>query len=572
MTDDGLIDGSAPSDASGDHAVLYEADTPTYDDTALVYGDGVVDYSAIDYSAIDSSAVDDTAIDYGGTPYTEMTTADPSSAIAFGDTSGLESGSTERAGCTAGLCPHPVAHPAETDWEQLVSAVPVEGQLGRFKPRCEGMSYPTDDDFRAAISAVRPLEPDAFSLQRLRTGWNEEVAAVIADWPRLLKTKLTALSAEWAGADFDAFTDQIDQTRALVQGILDDIDDAESELENREAAIYTLQGGDSGEIPYPAPLVGADGEWTNLVAVHVRPAWWHGDCITMTCEEAERALELGGADPKLATDVRAFIEQRTGGPLTAESAVSEVRVLAGEEARTSFEARITAELAGYAERQAAIDEAIGEKRAGQSEELASMATAGEDLPYPASADTAYMDTAAPVMEQPAAPVAPQATQDPTPVPPGGDGSVKTATAAEPEPEADAWETAPEDGEVSGGLAGGGGFGLGGGGGGIGGAASVATPAAIGTATGGAYGFGGATGGRFAAPTAPGAVPSGGAGPGGGAGGPRTAVVGGSRQQEADDRKRRTESNEDEDPEEEDLAFRETENVWGYVRPGDDPYI
>src|SRR5690606_20346804 len=127
------------------------------------------------------------------------------------------------------------------------------------------------------------------------------------------------------------------------------------------------------------------------------------------------------------TEVRAFIEERLGGPLTAESPLSEARVLAGEEAGTSFESRISAELAEYAERQAAIDETIEEKRAGQSEQLESMATAGEDLQCPESADPAYMDTEAPVMEQPAPPLPPQTTQDPTPVPPGGDGSVKTET-------------------------------------------------------------------------------------------------------------------------------------------------
>ncbi|MDA1359862.1 hypothetical protein O1R50_09525 [Glycomyces luteolus] len=554
MSDGGLIEGSAPGEGSGSEFVtVFEAGSAAESaDTGIGYEEAGLEYDSAPYD---------------GATYTEMESAAASSTIAFGDTSGLETAGAERAGCAAGSCPHPVAHPAETDWEQLASAVPVEGQLGRFKPFCEGMSYPTEDDFRAAVSAVRPIDPDAFSLQRLRTGWNDEVAAVIGDWPALIKTKLTALSTGWAGADFDAFADQTDQVRALLEGILDDVEAAAQELKHREEAIYTLQGGDSGEIPYPAPLVGAEGEWTNLVAIHVRPAWWHGDCIQMTCEEAERALELGGADPALAAEVRSFIEQKAGeaASTVVGAVVSESRVAAGEEAKSSFGSRISAELAAYAERQAAIDESIGEKRSGQSEQLASLQTAGADRPYPDSADGAYMDLEPPAMEQPAPPVPPQTTQDPTPVPPGGDGTV-----AQAEDATDPWETASAEGEVSGGLAsGGGGFG-GGMGGGLGAVPGGATVPTGGASAGSA--FGAAMPGGFTAPVTTGAAPSGGSG--GGSGGTRTAMVGGAPQQQqqaAEARKKQSKSEEDEEAEEEDLTFRETDFAWGYVRPGDDPY-
>jgi hypothetical protein len=545
----GLIEGSAPSsDAGSEYVTVFEADDTASADTALAYEDTGVVYED----------------PYDTTTYTEAEEATASSTIAFGDTSGLEATGSERAGCTAGTCPHPVAHPAETDWEQLASAVPVEGQLGRFKPFCEGMSYPTEDDFRAAVSAVRPIDPDSFSLQRLRTGWTEEVAAVIGDWPALIKTKLTALSTGWAGTDFDAFADQTDQARTLLEGILDDVEAAAQELKHREEAIYTLQGGDSGEIPYPAPLVGVDGEWTNLVAIHVRPAWWHGDCITMTCEEAEKALELGGANPALAGEVRSFIEQQAGETVasTAGAVVSQARVLAGEEAKKSFGSRITAELAAYTERQAAIDESIGEKRTGQSDELESLRHDGTDRPYPDSADAAYMDLESPEMEQPAPPVPPQTTQDPTPVPPGGDGSVKTENTTASS------TTAEEDQSLSGGLASGG---AGGGGfGGFGSGTAGGTVTAPASATGGGFGLGSTTAGAFTATGATGPAPSTGSSAGGGT---RTAVVGGPPQQQqaaADTRKKQGKSEEDE-AEEEDLTFRETDFAWGYVRPGDDPY-
>lgn len=562
MTDGGLIEGSAPSgDAGAEYVTTLEsgaaeADTADAGDTALVYDGGGAAYETTSYDpaypGYETGGYD--ASSYDTAVYTEPTA---SSEIAFGDTGASGGG---RAGCSAGACPHPVAHPAEIEWEQLVSAVPVEGQLGRFKPRCEGMSYPTEDDFRSAIAAVRPLDPDLFSLQRLRTGWTEEVAAVLAEWPGLMRTKLAALSSGWAGTDFDAFNEQADQAKALVQGVLDDIEAAAAELKNREEALYTLQGGDSGEIPYPAPMVGADGEWTSLVAIHVRPAWWHGDCILMGCEEAEQALRLGGADPALAAEVRAFIEERAGSA-AVDAVVSDVRLQAGEEAKTTFASRISAELAGYAERHAAIDESISEKLGGQSEQLSAMRTAGADRPCPDSADPSYMDLASPAMEQPAPPVTPQATQDPSPVPPGGDGTVKTENATE---SAAVQESA--GGEVSGGLAGGGGGAFGSAGGFTGG--GTVAPGGSLPGMGGGPGFTGAAPVGFAPGATTGPVAPGGSGASVGAA--RGAVV---NQQTAEARKKNEKSEEDEESQEqEDLLFRETGNVWGYVRPGDDPYI
>ncbi|MCC3764677.1 hypothetical protein K3N28_16590 [Glycomyces sp. TRM65418] len=486
--------------------------------------------------------------------------------IAFGDASALDSGA--RAGCS-GACPHPVAHPAEEDWVHLVSAVPVEGQRDRFTPRCEGMAYPTEADFRAAVGAVRPEDADAFSSQRLRSGWTDEVASVAGTWPERLKSKLAALSEGWAGEDFDAFAAQADQARALVEGALDDIEATVAELERRETAIYTLQGGDSGEIPYPAPMVGIEGEWSNLVALHVRPAWWHGECITMTCEEAEKALELAGADTGLATEVREFIEERVGANLLGlGSPVSDVRALAGEEAREVFTDRVGAELAAYVERRAAIDEAIAEKRAGQSEELAAVRTTSEVRPYPSSADVSHMDMMAPEAERPAAPVAPRTTENPSPVPPGGDGSASETGASTTDESP--WDDAEDDdGATSGGLASGG-PGSGGPGG-----------------TGGSFGSGGGTG-RVGGVTTPGGtVPQGlfgpavtGATPGtaastSGTSGTRTGTVQGP-QGGAPGRSGKAPANTGDDEKDGEAkpdgpARRETGNVWGYVKPNEDPY-
>ncbi|MEU6248091.1 hypothetical protein [Glycomyces sp. NPDC047010] len=482
--------------------------------------------------------------------------------IAFG---GTASGDGGRSGCTAGDCPHPVAHPAEEDWVQLASAVPVEGQSGRLKPRCEGMAYPTEADFRAAVNAVRPQDADAFSLQRLRNGWTGEVGERVASWPERMRSKLAALAEGWAGDDFDALAEQADAARALVEGVLDDVEATAAELERRESAIYTLQGGDSGEIPYPAPLVGVEGEWSELASLHVRPAWWQGDCIQMTCEEAERALELAGADAGLATEVREFIEERVGEGLSGLGAlVADVRSAAGLEAKEVFGERVAAEFAAYGERQAAIDESIAAKRDGQSEELAAVQATGSDRPFPSTADTSSMDLAAPEAEQPSVPVAPQAVEDPSPVPPGGDGSVRE--------EETPWEPADDDEQVSGGLAsgtgGGGGFGPGGAqGSGFGGrGAAVAVAGGPGGAPQGLFG-------PAVAPTPTTAAAASAAKGGGlfGPAGPQAAAAKDADRKGKGDKDRDCDGEDAAEEEPPQLSRRETGNVWGYIRPNEDPY-
>ena len=79
----------------------------------------------------------------------------------------------------------------------------------------------------------------------------------------------------------------------------------------------------------------------------------------------------------MAGEVREFVEERVGQRLAGLGAVvSEVRVLVGEEVKEVFAERVAAELAAYVERQAAIDEAIAEKRDGQSAELSALRASG----------------------------------------------------------------------------------------------------------------------------------------------------------------------------------------------------
>src|SRR5699024_8422927 len=151
--------------------------------------------------------------------------------------------------------------------------VPVEDQLYRLRPHVGGMSYPTEEDFRAAVGAVRPEHADEHSIARLRTAWTDEVAGKPAHWPERIRAGLTELSEGWSGTDFEAFTQVCADTRELVDEVLDDIDTTVARLQSAEESIYTLQGGDLGEIPYPAPQFWIDGEWHSWVSVHIRPAW-----------------------------------------------------------------------------------------------------------------------------------------------------------------------------------------------------------------------------------------------------------------------------------------------------------
>ena len=54
-------------------------------------------------------------------------------------------------------------------------------------------------------------------MQRLRTGWTEEVGARIGSWSDRLKSRLSSLAEGWAGEDFEAFAEQADQARERLE-------------------------------------------------------------------------------------------------------------------------------------------------------------------------------------------------------------------------------------------------------------------------------------------------------------------------------------------------------------------
>ncbi|WP_026923447.1 hypothetical protein [Glycomyces arizonensis] len=464
-----------------------------------------------------------------------------------------------RPGCSNAACGNPTEHPAETAWQQLVSAVPVEDQLYRLRPRVEGMSYPTEEDFRSAVAAVRPEHADEHSLARLRTGWTDEVAGKLADWSERIRAALPELAEGWSGTDFDTFEGICTQTRELVDGVLDDIDTTVAQLQSTEESLYTLQGGDSGEIPYPAPQFWIDGEWHSWVSVHIRPAWWHGDCIEYTCQDAEHVMALAGSDPELATEIIDYIDEKVEhyvdyyeSPVNIERdgldpkgiTIDEAKQLAVADAVEAYGGVVEQHWSDYDSRHEGIDEDITQRNADNDAEQQSMRTAAGDRDYPAVADSKYMSLEPPSMHQPTGTAAPEATQDPSLEAPSGE-----APATDP-------NQSEEDEGKSGGLASGpsstgGGFGGGAYGGAGGGAGTTTAAATTGAASPTGLGAGA------------GAVAAGGAATTGANRGGMSGMMGGAgggRGMPADDQER-----------EADVDLVENENMWGYVNEDEDPY-
>jgi uncharacterized protein YukE len=474
-----------------------------------------------------------------------------------------------RTPCSNPNCGNPTEHPAELDWQQLVSAVPVTGQLYRLRPKEAGMAFPTEADFRAAVAAVRPERADAHSLEHLRNAWSENVTGRIADWSEQIKSNLNELAEGWSGTDFEAFEAACTQTRELVDDLVDDIDATVANLQSTEEALYSIQGGSSGEIPYPAPQFWIDGDWHSWVSVHVRPAWWHGDCIEYTCQDAEHVLALGGAEPELATEIIDYIDERIlhyidyyASPVNIERdgldptkglTVVEAKELAVADAMEHYGTLVDQSWGAYDARQAESNEDIQQRSTDTDAEDRSVRTVHSDKEYPPSADPAYMNLEPPPMEQPSGSAQPMASEDPSLDPPVGETPAEPVDPAAPDDPAEDDGEEPSGGLASGGASTGTAGGFGGGGGFGAGVVPASATSGSGASMGGALGgaaLGAAAGGAAAATGSRGstAMMSGGGGAGAGRG-----------------------MNMDDKDREPDVDLVEDENMWGFVNEDDDPY-
>jgi hypothetical protein len=212
-------------------------------------------------------------------------------------------------GCTNGSCQNK-SNPGEEPWLQLMSAIPVKGQIGRIKAIPSGMATPNDMEVSEIVAQYRGADGDDYSMEAVKDGW-KEFLVTFDPLESDFTSALEALTQEWAGDDLDAFTDQADIVKTNLGKIKEDIGTADGNgggsgalalLEQKEQSVYALQGGDSGEVLYPAPLIWTDdrGFWKSA-QFHVRPAFWSGECkiIDDACsnDSGNDILKMAGFNP-----------------------------------------------------------------------------------------------------------------------------------------------------------------------------------------------------------------------------------------------------------------------------------
>jgi hypothetical protein len=262
-------------------------------------------------------------IEFGTETYGGMT---GSEAIASQDTAAnnsLLSGD----GCTNGDCQNR-SNPAEEAWVKLVSAIPVAGQIQSFKCVAGGVAAPSQEEVQSMVSQIRPFDSDKYALEEISEHWrafnydfsSNEGTAV----EPILRSKLQELSNGWQGNDFDAFAEQMEAVFANCAQIAADIGDEASGmvglLKQKADEIYNLQGGASGELPYPAPQYWTEdkGNLFTDTKIHVRPPFHSGECeIQDGCawdnedDGIKGAMELGGFDGEYANELNQYVTDQT---------------------------------------------------------------------------------------------------------------------------------------------------------------------------------------------------------------------------------------------------------------------
>ncbi|WP_205326653.1 hypothetical protein [Glycomyces sp. YM15] len=227
-------------------------------------------------------------------------------------------------------CPHGTCenreNPAEAAWIKLVSAIPQAGQVTNLTVVTAGTAAPSQDAIQSLVTQVRPANADNYAIREISSRWqtfkdgfDTDPTSGIAP---ILKAGLRTLSEHWQGDDFDAFAEQVEVVMSNCASVCDDIGDLTSGavglLEQKADEFYGLQGGSSGELPYPAPLY-----WISDLEVmytdpfvHVRPPFRSGSCdVTDGCGHSGgllgSLLELGGFDSDYLRETRNFVEAQT---------------------------------------------------------------------------------------------------------------------------------------------------------------------------------------------------------------------------------------------------------------------
>ncbi len=236
-----------------------------------------------------------------------------------------DAGLLSGAPCSEGGCTN-TSNPAEKAWVKLVSAIPVAGQVESFKCVAAGTAAPTPAEVQSLVAQIRPPDSDKYALRSLSDKWlqfrndfsqNPETAVA-----PILRSKLTELANGWQGDDFDGFAEQMETVFTNCERIATDIGDDSSGmvglLRQKGDEIYALQGGGSGELPYPAPQYWVkERDWLfSNPKVHVRPPFTHGDCeVAEGCMfgdgHTEQAMELGGFDSDYADELNQYVTDQT---------------------------------------------------------------------------------------------------------------------------------------------------------------------------------------------------------------------------------------------------------------------
>lgn len=228
--------------------------------------------------------------------------------------------------CPNGDCEN-THNPAEDAWVKLVSAIPIAGQLGTLKCIAAGVAAPSQEEVQSLVGQIRPADSDKYALQTIATKWwdfnnsfsNDPETAVAL----ILRSKLTELTNGWQGNDFDAFAEQMETVFANCELIQADIGDGTTGmtglLNQKSDEIYALQGGGSGELPYPAPQYWVEDK-KNIFTdtkIHMRPPFHSGECeISSGCrwngdQGAEEAMEYGGFDAGYTDELNQYVTDQT---------------------------------------------------------------------------------------------------------------------------------------------------------------------------------------------------------------------------------------------------------------------
>lgn len=208
--------------------------------------------------------------------------------------------------CGTDSCTCKVEEPAESAWVKLMSAVPQATQINNLRAAREGtMMLPEGQTIQSMVASIRPQPEADYALDTIRDAWVDFYEEFRIIGPKL-EQGLTALSAGWKGADFDAFEEQAEAVVKNCRTILSDIggedgaDGVIEVLDTKQSEIFEQQGGTA--CVYPAPKFYMEGTKCGSHRIHIRPPFFR-NCEIRENDETKAALELAGFDPMIVDEV-----------------------------------------------------------------------------------------------------------------------------------------------------------------------------------------------------------------------------------------------------------------------------